>query len=586
MISVICKSKTKNSIFINIFLGNKNDGKNYEEILNILSNKRRNFAEEVSVFLYNIMPKKDLESKKFEVVCVDLKNILDISFSDCTVCPFGSTITGLNFYNSDIDVYVEVTQAHKGLLSGKLLNMAKSALESPHNNKFTTIKVIPKARVPIIKCTHIATNINCDVNFKSKLPIYNSQFIKYFMALNENFFPTLLILKYWAKVKNLIRESSGFTSYSLAIMFVFFAQCMDKAYPSLYGLQLNKEYDKFEDGWNCGFERKPLPVFNSRISVTELLMKFFIFYRDFKYDVHIICPFLGKTVNKPDIIDMNKLGKEFFLYGDNYLKNNELLNTEHCICVQDPFEHARNITLGVNHKLLEQFIADCSASFLICSNVSPSLCRLFTGASVVPKAVSTNTCQCKIGIGNCMDYIQLQIKKENLVHDDATVQKIWFQMFKKYITKLLEDILKLNILNIQEMPYVKFYKSNQDSTSKTNNDDFNMLNIHCTGKRDVVYGRKKISLELKIPDNITGILEKEEYISNYVKTPPKIQYDINLYVMPLKDPTEIKVQLEKNSNFKGCFDAFSHFFIRNVPYWFSTYQTELNEVAKKTMLQQ
>ena len=45
-------------------------------------------------------------------ICESLENFLSISFPGCKVQPFGSTVSGLAFQGSDLDLLLEISQGN------------------------------------------------------------------------------------------------------------------------------------------------------------------------------------------------------------------------------------------------------------------------------------------------------------------------------------------------------------------------------------------------------------------------------------------------------------------------------------------
>lgn len=620
------------------------------------------FEEQVQVFLSMVTPKKDDNyQSNIDKVCKDLTDLLKGKFSKYTVYLFGSSVTNLNFINSDLDIYIDLQSS---MDKSKSFRQIRNSI-SHDNEHFSIIKVLPKARVPIITCTHISTNIICDINLKNCMAVYNSMFVKYFLSLNNNFLPTVLILKYWAKLNKFV-SANGFTSYSITMMFIFYIQISYK-YPSVYGLQRNENYDKYEDGWNIGFEEKLIDTTEddpSMCTIIELLKGFYWFCRNYEYNLYVICPYLGKSILKLDLRNADNLSDEFNLYKKNITNADKPLNVDNTICVQDPFDHLRNICNGVSLKLLQRFVVDCAVSYQILNKDEPSLHDLFRGivgnteegdtskCNVYPKIAkicNVNTIDCnvnsntptddngesskkndeipsgengntssndnvnlptlaninnnvqeidqvepalmqdqtknvvlersfvKIGMVDCSAYLKQQILRDKLVDEDLTIRRLWFNTFKEFIRKILLDVLKLNIIAEHEIT--------DNVKPKSFDDELEVYKFQCTGKIDVIGGRKKIALKLKFPENVNNVLEKEEYLSNFVKNPNiHVSYDVNIILTPLSNPTEINLGIERLKNFKGCFSAISLFIIRNSPKWFLLYQRELNEQAKKAFL--
>ena len=120
--------------------------------------------------------------------------------------------------------------------------------------------------------------------------------------------------------------------------------------------------DEIIEYWDCGFTRNtellpPPPASasaDSSKSVLALLDGFFEFYANFDFFNYVVCPFLGKPVNRK-LFDARRRyqgHQEFTIEGmeryfdnlaNNYFDPNYELIVKKPVCLQDPFELNRNV---------------------------------------------------------------------------------------------------------------------------------------------------------------------------------------------------------------------------------------------------
>lgn len=198
-----------------------------------------------------LLNKKDLARRE------DIKKYLTRFFKKrdfiCELRHFGSTINGLGFYDSDIDLYLEVSKSEKVKLNG-LLYKIRGILHSSPISKLYNLNVI-RAKCPIVKLTSYKEKIvEFDINVTHSTGVFNSMVLNYLVNSDNRFKELFAIVKFWAKLNDLI-NIGVFRSYTFALLTVFFLQNCEisfiKSLDSLY-----KYSQKFQDGVVPNFENE------------------------------------------------------------------------------------------------------------------------------------------------------------------------------------------------------------------------------------------------------------------------------------------------------------------------------------------
>ncbi|KAF9179157.1 hypothetical protein BGZ51_007183 [Haplosporangium sp. Z 767] len=174
--------------------------------------------------------------------------------------PFGSYITGLSNTWSDIDICVFVNPdnfepyAQHSDVTYLAQFLKKRGMQE--------VVAIADAKVPIIKFVDPLTQIKCDLNVQHPLGVYNSQLIKSYLEIDARLGKLLYLLKYFAKVHEILDGSSGFLcSYAYILMAIVFLQ--DQKEPILPRLQVKSEKPKNVNEY--GKPRKTVPSFGECI---------------------------------------------------------------------------------------------------------------------------------------------------------------------------------------------------------------------------------------------------------------------------------------------------------------------------------
>lgn len=269
------------------------------------------------------------------------------------VHPFGSIVTGLGIRTSDVDCFIKLPQEME---PNKRHIIHSSKILKRHYKRFTKVFAIVNASVPIVKFLHVPTNCSCDINFTSPAGVYNSELISFLLQMDTSgrALQLAVLVKYWSKV-NKFTGMNLLASYALTLMVIFYLQLMNML-PSICDLQREvPEGSCMVDNWNMGFDRNV--IYNSiNDSLFDLLGGFFKCYASMNFDEVIISPYMGRLLSRSLFQDLNEIPPEFALYKYNLSQTlcQKPLKIDSPLCVQDPFEHARNCAGAVHPRLSEK----------------------------------------------------------------------------------------------------------------------------------------------------------------------------------------------------------------------------------------
>uniref|UniRef100_A0A2S2P1B1 Terminal uridylyltransferase 4 n=2 Tax=Schizaphis graminum TaxID=13262 RepID=A0A2S2P1B1_SCHGA len=285
-------------------------------------------------------------------------NVLNTTITD--ILPYGSRISGLNITDSDVDFninYVSKTPVKKVMKS-----FANKLRQSQ-----VFIKVFPLicAKIPIIKCTHKNTGIDCDISFNNISAVHNSHLLNHILSIDYRIKPVLMKLKIWAKNIGLI-NTNGFSSYSFYWLGLFIMQVLGLL-PAIRDIQKSVP-EILVDQWNCAFSKNIQEyIINKQetLSESDILNFFYKYYSNFDFNKFVISPYTGYPLLKKDFENVEQLPDELWRYKQFHKENKEcqkLLFLGSCqfkMYTQDPFQHNVNITARVTPKIFEKFMNAC-----------------------------------------------------------------------------------------------------------------------------------------------------------------------------------------------------------------------------------
>lgn len=529
------------------------------------------------MLIAELQPDPQAQCRTYERVCEDLFQILHSYYPYCKVFPFGSTITGLSFKKSDLDIYIF------GINNGEevrhLYKVKRVLLDSRF---FSNTIVIANAKIPIMKCVHMRTKLNCDINIRNMLGVCNSKLILYYLKLAPKIKTIIIILKFWGKVHKLTGQNHLFTNYSLTLMLLFFLQHQPYHVPTVYSLQRDPSCNNIQDGWNGGF--RELYRYPSKLheeSVVRILLNFFRFYTDFEYSINVINPYLGIAIRKEAFGKPETLPCAYAMY-IHHVKSDRCkpLKIESSVCVQDPFEHCRNTTPVVTDSTLMAFINLCRSGAKICEEGEDNfLYKLFTiepenfRPQLLFGAISR---QCVIPMGLNNSYLYKKVNMTSQKDRKKEIFSLWIDSFNKFTKTILCDVFCFEVKEIEHTAHKNMKKEGQTDI----HDQVNEQRFMCTAMLNLWSNRKtggKLTRDLeKAP-----VLEKEIAISKKLLDiykdikPNESILECEVILAPKEDPPGITVEIKKIKSYKKIFKSFADFYVSHFPNWFKTYEKEL-----------
>ena len=97
------------------------------------------------------------------------------------------------------------------------------------NTSVVNVHCIPNARVPIVKFAHADTSLSCDLSFKNRMAVLNTEFIRLCIESDSRIRSVMMTIRYWASRYELSGGGHGgrpwkITNYALTMMIIFYLQ--------------------------------------------------------------------------------------------------------------------------------------------------------------------------------------------------------------------------------------------------------------------------------------------------------------------------------------------------------------------------
>lgn len=149
--------------------------------------------------------------------------------------------------DSDFDFFIElnIMNAKPASVIGKAMNILRQT------GNFTNFLPISHARVPILKCYHIRTGYQCDINFSDSYGILNSPIVARLLVFDHRIYVLATILKYWTKVHDCAGKNR-ISNYGIVWMLLFYLQQIS-ILPPICAFQ-ERVQPLYVNGYNFAFD--------------------------------------------------------------------------------------------------------------------------------------------------------------------------------------------------------------------------------------------------------------------------------------------------------------------------------------------
>ncbi|TPX60072.1 hypothetical protein SpCBS45565_g07602 [Spizellomyces sp. 'palustris'] len=159
-----------------------------------------------------------------------LQSIVDWHYADflnLRAQLFGSSVNNLGFASSDVDVTLELPASHN--FDSRQLKEWTSMYRLARVLRGSGMQhVVPVqgARVPICKFYDPKSKLHCDINFGNVLGVHNSRLLKTYTEIDPRVKPLIMLVKLWAKNRNINDSADGATisSYAYSLMILNYLQ--------------------------------------------------------------------------------------------------------------------------------------------------------------------------------------------------------------------------------------------------------------------------------------------------------------------------------------------------------------------------
>ncbi|ORX82780.1 hypothetical protein BCR32DRAFT_267420 [Anaeromyces robustus] len=349
----------------------------------------KELTQEINKTVHKIKAKPN-DLKKREILYNYIKSVAKKIFPDSKIYRYGSIENGFSLTDGDIDICIlnkdnfEYTPAECVEILGEKLK----------NNGIDDIKLLIRARVPIIKMKDNRSGISCDIGFQNRLAIQNTKLINAYSKIDNRFkqmvfiskiFNIYLITIYWSKMKNINEPYMGtLSSYCFILMIIHFLQIRKPpVLPNLQKIYLNnfKEYE-YIDGFNVSFfgDINNLHKYwnsENNESLGELIVDFFKYYaNDFPYISGVASVRAGGIITKEE--------KEWTREHQFEINKTNSVKDRYWFCVEDPFELTHNLGRPVDRKSLFKIRGEFLKAVKIINN------KNLSGIQVLEKILEKN----------------------------------------------------------------------------------------------------------------------------------------------------------------------------------------------------
>ena len=149
------------------------------------------------------------------------RKIFSTRFKGSNLQAFGSSQTGLNLRNGDVDLCLIINAKDVK----KILKLMRGSL---NDQGMEDIVTIPRARIPIVKFRDPRSGFEVDIAINNSLALHNTELLKAYAECDSRVKELILTVKHWALQRAICDAYEGtFSSYGWTLLAIAHAQMIE-----------------------------------------------------------------------------------------------------------------------------------------------------------------------------------------------------------------------------------------------------------------------------------------------------------------------------------------------------------------------
>ncbi|XP_014235780.1 uncharacterized protein LOC106658383 [Trichogramma pretiosum] len=324
------------------------------DLLNEIEDKKQKLLFESDLII--------LENPRERSLLKAVEKVVENVYPNATAYKFGSRSSQTALSNSDLDIFLDCDDMYNNNFdaasSHKYLSSVKNCFES-HKDVWYIEEVIVDASTPIIKLRHYPTSLKCDISFSNGLSHRKSKLVRYYNDAYPMCRELILYLKKWITFSQL-SGTEGISTFTISWLVIFYLQ-RKGIFPSVHELIKYQTRSIIIDGWECGYQEN-ICIKSNDSTFSEHLVGLFTFYAKFDYQKYVICPYLGKIIEKEKFATRELPAELTAKLSKRKKKALAFFRFDSPMCMQDPTDLSQNSTKALRKRQLRCFREYCSSS--------------------------------------------------------------------------------------------------------------------------------------------------------------------------------------------------------------------------------
>ncbi|XP_031634243.1 uncharacterized protein LOC116347682 [Contarinia nasturtii] len=230
-------------------------------------------------------------------------------------------------------------------------------------------KCSEQSRYGILSATNSSTNWECNFRFGTGVAVRNSDIISTLFEAQPVARQLVISVRLALQEGAIDDWAKHFTGYVVTLLVIFYLQIAKKL-PSILSLQTNQVMKCGENMVNFS---KPKNVAICKDRIRDLLIGFFEYYWKFDFFNQIISPFEGREISQMfrncPVDSLSRSMQRF----KGLIDSQPQRWTNNKMCIQDIFEHKRNVGEAIHMNETKAFKALCGKALLAISSAGSAV---------------------------------------------------------------------------------------------------------------------------------------------------------------------------------------------------------------------
>lgn len=277
--------------------------------------------------------------KRRQSLLKHLEKSISSKFEGSVLSPFGSMESGLALKGGDFDLCLQIPNPNQKKVLKRIGGMLRG-------QGMEDVKIITRAKVPIVKFTDPRSGLHVDISINNTLALHNTNLLAAYAKVDKRVKELTLCVKHWALHRNVSDSVNGtLSSYAWSILVIDHLQSQG-VIPNLQSGDARTIIEIDEKEFDITIDNSNTWKSENQTDIAHLLQSFFHKNATRDWSSQVISIRTGESISRDSKGWMEEEPTAFDIFNSDSENTNRM--GEHHMAIEDPFELDHDLCRVVN----------------------------------------------------------------------------------------------------------------------------------------------------------------------------------------------------------------------------------------------